>query len=319
MSEEPFFLGEPEPKDNSYTVEFKKKDGEETFAWELDCSHNPDLAGTVETHEFEPYSVETGEIIEIEEPTKVNDKMRNETMGLKKFEYNGNEITFQLGNGDTMVNATEMAKSFGKNVHDFQRLRQTKAFIQVLENQRKGNSLDVDNQIVKVIQGGNVSGIAQGTWFCKKLALKFAAWLSPEFESWVYDRIDELTQYGFTATDAKLEEMINNPDLVIGLANELKLTRARVNELKPDAEYTRDFLKGRDNIFTVGDISKIFGLIAKDLNLLLNLWRIQWKTNDPHVVMGNNNYSFYNASHQFIHPNVSNSLILFHGTTHPSP
>jgi hypothetical protein len=26
----------------------------------------------------------------------------------------------------------------------------------------------------------------------KKLALKFAVWLSPEFELWVYDRIQEL-------------------------------------------------------------------------------------------------------------------------------
>jgi len=26
----------------------------------------------------------------------------------------------------------------------------------------------------------------------RKLALKFAAWLSPEFELWVYDRIEEL-------------------------------------------------------------------------------------------------------------------------------
>lgn len=33
----------------------------------------------------------------------------------------------------------------------------------------------------------------------EKLALKFAAWLSPEFELWVYDRIQELLLQGHTA------------------------------------------------------------------------------------------------------------------------
>jgi len=38
----------------------------------------------------------------------------------------------------------------------------------------------------------------QGTWMDEKLALKFAAWLSPEFELWVYDRIQELLTTGKT-------------------------------------------------------------------------------------------------------------------------
>ena len=33
-------------------------------------------------------------------------------MGSQVFNYNGNNITFQIGNGDVMVNATEMAKPF---------------------------------------------------------------------------------------------------------------------------------------------------------------------------------------------------------------
>lgn len=38
----------------------------------------------------------------------------------------------------------------------------------------------------------------QGTWMDEKLALKFAAWLSPRFELWVYDRIYELLTTGQT-------------------------------------------------------------------------------------------------------------------------
>ena len=41
------------------------------------------------------------------------------------------------------------------------------------------------NDIVRTSTNG-------GTWMHRKLALKFAAWLSPEFENWVYDIIDDL-------------------------------------------------------------------------------------------------------------------------------
>jgi hypothetical protein len=47
-----------------------------------------------------------------------------------------------------------------------------------------------------VIQGGEPD--IQGTWMDEKLALKFAAWLSPAFELWVYDKIQELLTTGKT-------------------------------------------------------------------------------------------------------------------------
>lgn len=33
---------------------------------------------------------------------------------------------------------------------------------------------------------------------CEKLALKFAAWLSPKFEIWVFEKIQELLKHGYT-------------------------------------------------------------------------------------------------------------------------
>lgn len=49
--------------------------------------------------------------------------------------------------------------------------------------------------IVKVVHGGDNAG----TWMHEKLALKFAAWLSPRFEVWVFDRIQELLLQGHVA------------------------------------------------------------------------------------------------------------------------
>ena len=89
-----------------------------------------------------------------------------------------------------------MSKPFKKRVGDFLRLKQTKDFIVALET-RYADSLNVDNQILRVVQGG-LNPELQGTWMNEKLALKFAAWLSPDFELWIYDRIHELMTTGKT-------------------------------------------------------------------------------------------------------------------------
>ena len=41
-----------------------------------------------------------------------------------------------------------------------------------------------------MVQGGTPE--MQGTWMDERLALKFAAWLSPKFEIWIYDTIYEI-------------------------------------------------------------------------------------------------------------------------------
>lgn len=107
---------------------------------------------------------------------------------LKIFQYEGCDMTFELKDGKLMVNATEMAKPFKKETTHFLLNKQTKEFIGVLDAKLRIPSLTV-------IKGGNNSG----TWMHQKLALKFAAWLSPEFELWVYDRIEELLEQGSTS------------------------------------------------------------------------------------------------------------------------
>lgn len=110
-------------------------------------------------------------------------------MSLQVFQYQNSPVTFNF-DGEVMVNATEMAKPFKKLSADFLRLAQTQDFIAALAG-RYGKS---HNEIVQVLQGGQT----QGTWLHQKLALKFAGWLSPEFELWVYDRIEELLTTGKT-------------------------------------------------------------------------------------------------------------------------
>ncbi|MEY8869543.1 KilA-N domain-containing protein [Meridianimaribacter flavus] len=58
-------------------------------------------------------------------------------MNTEIFEYIDHKITFQLGNGDVMVNATEMAKNFGKSPYDCMRLSSTKTLITAIASKNR--------------------------------------------------------------------------------------------------------------------------------------------------------------------------------------
>lgn len=97
------------------------------------------------------------------------------------FSYKGNDVNFNINQKSMLVNATEMATIFGKQVNDFLRLEQTKAFVKVLE-------FKTGFPVLKTVKGGKTSG----TWMHRTLALKFAAWLNPDFELWVYETIEKI-------------------------------------------------------------------------------------------------------------------------------
>lgn len=94
----------------------------------------------------------------------------------KVFSYQGTSVTFIHKDGKVMVNATQMAKNFGKRPNDWLNLPSTKEFIGILTDTRKNGN--VDFQAVKTVRGGNVSSTAQGTWMHEDVALEFARWLS---------------------------------------------------------------------------------------------------------------------------------------------
>ena len=114
------------------------------------------------------------------------------------FEFEGKRITFDFGDGEEMINATEIAKAFNKRLPDFTRSKQTKNFIKELENVMN-STVVADSQhrlkAIKVIQGGDRLEL-QGTWYEQRLALKLAAWLNPKFELWVYGKIRDLLTKG---------------------------------------------------------------------------------------------------------------------------
>ncbi len=86
---------------------------------------------------------------------------------VQTFHYNGSNITF-LKVSNIMVNATQMAKPFGKRPVDYLRLPSTNELINAIV--RKSHISE--NQLVITKQGNLGSG--GGTWFHEYVALDFA-------------------------------------------------------------------------------------------------------------------------------------------------
>lgn len=101
------------------------------------------------------------------------------------FSFNGQEIEFGFEKTNVMVNATEMGKLYDKKVEAFMRNEDTKNFIISALKSENSRFLNIEKEEDLVI-----SSQKSGTFMHRVLALKFAAWLNPDFEVWVYKTID---------------------------------------------------------------------------------------------------------------------------------
>lgn len=109
-------------------------------------------------------------------------------MEVVHFIYRNNEIDFiPSGDENVMVNATQMAKIFGKRVDVFLKSDHANDFINELMLTPFGGRLNplMREEIIKTRNGVN-------TFFHRILALKFAAWLDTKFELWVFSTIDQI-------------------------------------------------------------------------------------------------------------------------------
>lgn len=156
---------------------------------------------------------------------------------IKHYNYRGQVIEFLIGD-DIMINATEMAKVFGKEPYNFLKLESTKATIKELEKSylRSNRSYAAEERLAKnqiiigeikhrsadllplvsVKMGGDEGG---GTWLHKILAIKLATWLDTKFEIWVFTTIDEL-----------INRFGSNKIKIANRKNEIKLEKSRIME-----------------------------------------------------------------------------------------
>lgn len=102
--------------------------------------------------------------------------------------FDESAISFAFDKDNSMmINATEMAKAFDKDLYQFTKSDHAKAFINSCLKPANAGLLSVKSEEDLII-----SRQKSGTWMHRVLALKFAAWLSPDFEVWVYSTIEKL-------------------------------------------------------------------------------------------------------------------------------
>lgn len=203
---------------------------------------------------------------------------------LQIFQYNGSAISFQKGDS-VMVNATEMAKPFGKSATHWLRNQSTQEFINELAALRNCKGSD----LVKIENG-------IGCWLHGDVALEFARWLSPAFSIWCNDRIKELLTTGVTTVSnddeaiayamnvlQKRLESVNAEKKLLEHQNAQKdetiaLQSAELKEAVPKVEYYDEALSA-NGTYTTMQIAKEFGIGAVTLNQKLRSMGVQYKQN----------------------------------------
>lgn len=204
------------------------------------------------------------------------------------FQYNGSPITFQKGDS-VMVNATEMAKPFGKLAKDWLYNKSTKEFLSTLSSVR---TIPL-TALVEIKQGGNKE---QGTWMHEDVALEFARWLSPAFAIWCNDRIKELLTTGSASLQPQLPNFNNPAEAARAWADQyeknqtlalevqqqqetIELQQKELTQAAPKVNYYDTHLQSV-NTLTTTQVAKEIGMNAEKLNSKLKELGIQYKQSD---------------------------------------
>lgn len=173
-------------------------------------------------------------------------------MAIAKYTYEGEVIAFDFGDTSEMINATQMAKPFGKLVGGFLRLQGTKEYIAALQeryDQESLNNRTPHREVTRIIQGGEAD--LQGTWMDQKLALKFAMWLNVKFELWVTDKIEELLKTGKTEIDTRPGFGLIKSIRMI--ADQLESHEKDIQDLKEGMSEMQDYVGDIEARLTVQD------------------------------------------------------------------
>jgi hypothetical protein len=161
------------------------------------------------------------------------------------YQYLGHIIPFEEKNGTIMVNATLMAKAYGKSTNSITRHQRWADYVQEvkeeLDNSDKLISVSTDYQslmgdpnctflrngipLVLVKKGGNAQ--EQGTWVHQEVALEFARSLDTKLARWCDKVLKELMAKGTVNIDTvpapqptksiqeRADELIANDDMAI--------------------------------------------------------------------------------------------------------
>lgn len=188
-------------------------------------------------------------------------------MDLQEFNFNGQEVRTVMRNNTPYFIGKDVAEALGYR-------RPTKAIADHIDDEDKDEVPIQDSigrsQMTPII---NESGLYS-------LILKSKLDTAKRFKRWVTSEVlPSIRKRGLYATD----ELLNNPDLLIQVATELKnereqrlIAEQRINELQPKATYY-DLVLQNKSLISVSKIAKDYGKSAQWLNSKLHELGVQYK------------------------------------------
>ena len=178
-------------------------------------------------------------------------------------------------NKNTLINATAIAKPFGKRPADWLRLRSAQRFLSHLAAMKNIPPAGLVNKITS-----GKDGKQKDIWIHEDAALEFARWLSPSFAVWNNQRTKELLLNGKTETQREMQLPWVVSDLLVNKVGELENA---MNEQARKAVYHDAVLQSR-TLIPANVIAKELGMSAIALNRLLRDKKIIYKSNDHWVL-----------------------------------
>lgn len=173
--------------------------------------------------------------------------------------FKENPITFALDkNNGMMVNATEMAKAFDRDLYQFTKSEDTKRFIESCQKPANAGLLGIVNESDLII-----SRQKSGTYMHRVLAIKFAAWLNPDFEIWVYSTIERILFGKHAQREESLERSLkfqNESKLLKDKADKTGDDFMRYLELERQLKYEKALRKS----LTAASVTEMRSLFEED-------------------------------------------------------
>ena len=179
-----------------------------------------------------------------------------ENNNLLEFEYNGSIVPFALTGNDVMINATEMARPYGKNKQPYEFIR-SQGFKEYIEALLEPGNFRYEDLVITV-KGGSKDGIRGGTWLHRLVAIRYAQWIEPRFAVWVDMKIDEIINNGFALRDAEIGR----------LNSEITNLQIIIQTQQPQVDYYSQVLTTSENLYSTRDIVKELKLGISNTELL---------------------------------------------------
>jgi phage antirepressor YoqD-like protein len=153
---------------------------------------------------------------------------------------------FEVNKEQKTINLTKIAKYFGKDVRTWLKQKRTQDFLKAYN----AKNSDATNPHIGLItsKGGNGE---QGTFADRRVTIKFAEWISPEFEVWANEQIEQLLTTGkveLSQSNTKTQQILLPQNYEQALEHLLVKVRdnrelvAKIEQDKPNVEFAEQLL-----------------------------------------------------------------------------